>query len=323
MHEGRDPFDQPPRRTHPVEESTRRLDARPVVAGRAKRVGDRRLSEVVAEDREHERLVVFVAAAQLRPPVEGEQGVPPHVAFGMPARVLGHADERLDLREEPDEARRAQELAPDGRPHPEQEELAELPEDPFRRELREVEPPGEGQQLAVGLQLEAGRELRGAKPAEGVFRELRRVGDAELPRDEVLPASVRIEDFTGEGVETHRVDAEVPPAGGGGEVEVRSDLDRESSMSRSCLVIAAREREIGVEPVDAQDPERSSDRPGSAERRKDRFDPFEREPEDLDVHVGRRAAEEAVAHLPPHEERTARPPPVPPSRCRRGADRRR
>ena len=51
-------------------------------------------------------------------------------------------------------------------------------------------------------------------PRRGSSRKLRRVGDAESPRDEVFPASVRVEDFAGEGVEAHRVDAEVAPAGG-------------------------------------------------------------------------------------------------------------
>ena len=144
-HEGRDLVDQPPWRPQPAEEIPRRLDPRPVVTGSAKPLGDRRLSEVVTKEREHERLVVFVATPDLRPAVEGEQGVAPHVALGMPTRVLGHADERFDFRKEPHETGLVQELEADGGSLPEQEELAKLSEHPLRCQLREVEPTGKGQ----------------------------------------------------------------------------------------------------------------------------------------------------------------------------------
>ena len=144
-HEDRDPIDQAPWRPQPAEETPCRLDPRPVVTGSAKPLGDRRLSEVVTKEREHERLVVFVPAPELRPAVEGEQGVAPHVALGMPARVLGHADERFDFRKEPHETGLVQKLEADGGPHPEQEELAKLSEHPLRGQLREIELTGEGQ----------------------------------------------------------------------------------------------------------------------------------------------------------------------------------
>ena len=131
------------------------------------------------------------------------------------------------------------------------------------------------------------------------------IGDAEPLRGEVRPAAVRVEDFARERVEAHRVDAEVPPAGGGREVEGRSDLDRESPMSRPGLVVAARQRKVGVQTVDADDPERSTHRSGSSNGTEDRLHALEREPEDLDVQVGRRTAEEAVAHLAPDEQRAS------------------
>ena len=301
-HEGCDPVDQPTWRPQPAEEIPRRLDPRPVVTGSAKSLGDRRLSEVVTKEREHERLVVFVATPELSSAVKGEQGMAPHVALGMPARVLGHADERLDFRKEPDESRLVQKLEADGGSLPEQEELAKLSEHPLRRQLREVELTGKGQQFAVGIELEAGCELRRPKAPQGVFREVRGIGYAEPSRGEVRPPPVRVENLAGERIEAHRIDAEVPAAGGGGEVEIRRDLDREAPMSRTRLVVAARQREIRIETVDADDPERPSDLPGSSERGEDRLESIQGESEDFHVHVGRRPAEETVAHLPPDEE---------------------
>ena len=84
--QGADLIDQPPRRPQPMQEPPRRLDPGPVVAGGAEPHGHERLAEIVAEDREHERVVFLAAAAALRGPVEGQQGVGPYVALGMPAR---------------------------------------------------------------------------------------------------------------------------------------------------------------------------------------------------------------------------------------------
>ena len=300
--QGADLGDQPPRRPQPVQEALRRLDPGPVMAGGAEPLGHERLAEVVAEDREHERLVVLAAAAKLRGPVEGQQGVAPYVALGMPARVLGRADERLDLREEPHEAGLPEEVEADGGAHPEEQVLAKLREHALRSELREVEPAGEGQELRVGIELEAGRELRRPEPPQGVFREVRGVGDPEPLRRQVLPAAVGIEDFTRDRIVADGVDPEVAPAGGGREVEVRGDLDREPPMPGPRLVVAPGQREVGVEPVDAEDPEGLPDRSGPSEAREDRLDPLQGEPEHFDVHVGRGAPEYPVAHLPPDEE---------------------
>ena len=134
---------------------------------------------------------------------------------------------------------------------------------------------------------------------------MRGVGDPEPLRGEVLPAAVGIEDLGRERIVTDGIDAKVAPAGGGREIEARGDLDGESPMSGPRLVVAPGQREIGVEPVDAKDAEGPPDRSGSSEAPEDRFDPFEGEPEHLDVHVGRGTAEEPVAYLSSDEERTA------------------
>ena len=193
--QGADLVDQSPRRPQPVQESPRRLDPGPVMAGGAEPFGHERLSEIVAENREHECVVVLAAVTKPRCPVESQHGVAPYVALGMPARILGHTDECLDLREEPHEARLSKEVEAGGGAYPEEQMLAKLREHALRRQLREVEPTGKSQELGVGIQLEAGDELRRAKAPQGVFREMRGIGDAEPPRGEVLPAAVGIEDF--------------------------------------------------------------------------------------------------------------------------------
>ena len=199
-HERADLVDQPLRRPQPAEETSRRFDPGPVVAGRAELFGNERLAEIVAENREHERFVVLAAAAKIRCPVEGQHGMAPYVAFGMPARILGHADERLDLREESHEARLAEKVEADGGAYPEEQVFAKLREHALRCQLGEVEPAGKSQQLRVGLQLEAGGELCRSKSPQGVFREVRGIRDAKPLRGEVLPAPVRIEDFAGERI---------------------------------------------------------------------------------------------------------------------------
>ena len=291
------------------------------MTGRAEHLGDQRLPEIVAEDREHECLVVRVAAAKIRRAVEGQHGVDPHVALRVPARILGYADERLDLGKEPHETGLPQKLEAKGGPYPEKQMFAHLRKYPLRRQLPEVELTAERQQLAIRLQLEAGRELRRSKSPEGVFREMQGVGDAEPPGGEILPAAVWIEDLAGERVEAHRIDSKVAPASRGREVQVRGDLDRESPMPRPRLVVAPREREVRIETVDAKYPERSSDRPGSSVRTEDRFDRVRRESEDFHVDIGRWTAEEAVAYLPSNEKGAPRPPFEPPPRSRTGAGR--
>ena len=199
-HERADLVEQPLRRPQPAEETSCRFDSGPVVAGRAELFSNERLAKIVAENREHERFVVLAAAAKIRGPVEGQHGMVPYVAFGMPARVLGHADECLDLRKESHEARLAEKVEADGGAYPEEQVFAKLRKHALRCQLGEVEPAGEGQQLRVGLQLEAGGELRRSKSPQGVFREVRGVRDAKPLRGEVLPAVVRIEEFAGERI---------------------------------------------------------------------------------------------------------------------------
>ena len=190
-HQGAHPIDQAPRRPQPAEKAPRGRHPRPVVAGRAELLGDERFSEIVAEDREHERFVVRVAAAaKLHRPIEGEQGVGPYVALGVPARVLGHADEGLGFREVPHEAGPPEQIEADRGPRPEEQELAKLRERPLRRQLPEVEPRGQRDQLAVGPKLEAGRELRRPEPAQRVLREVRRIGHPEPLGGQVRPPAV-------------------------------------------------------------------------------------------------------------------------------------
>lgn len=286
QHEGADLFDEPPGCAKPLQESPRMLHSFALVAGRAKLVGNRRLPEIVAQDREHQLVVAAAPTAELGRTVEGEHGVIPDVPLGMPPEVLGNADERFDLREEADEAGRPEKAESDGGSNPEQQEFAQLRVHPFGRELGEVETAGQGDQLFVGLELEARRELRRPKAAERVFGEVPAVGHPQPPCDQVLPAAVRVEYFAGKWVESHRVDAEIAPTGRGRKVQVRVYLDGKATVAGPGLVVAPWKREIGIESVDANDSEGAPYLAGPAMGTEKRLDLLDRQAEDLHVHVG-------------------------------------
>src|SRR5207237_1127136 len=89
-----------------VEERESRRDARLLVPARAYAPFDelrrRRLAEVVAQRRQHQRHLPRVVEVinQLARAVAGEPGMDIYRAFGMPFRVLRHALERSDFGEE-------------------------------------------------------------------------------------------------------------------------------------------------------------------------------------------------------------------------------
>ncbi len=157
--------------------------------------GRGRLAQVVAHGAEHDRELlrsrqIVDARARL---VDHLQGVHPHVAFGMPLRLLRTADQRVQFRQQTfDDAEVECEGEADGRLRCEQQ-LLELAPDALGRQVVERNGAADGACLLVERQLEASRELHGTQHAQAVVGEGARIDDAQQAALEIGAPVERID----------------------------------------------------------------------------------------------------------------------------------
>ena len=231
----------------------------------------------------------------------------PDVALGVPLGILGRVDQGDQLgRDRGQHPPLAEEPQPDRRAPRLEQQLLDLAEDPFRRQLAQWHRRAPARRLRIDGQLEARRELDRAQRAQRVFAERLRVDRAQDPPLEVALAAEGIGERAREGVEHQRVDREIPAAGRLLEAQVRIAGHRDAAVSRARLGIAPREGHVHcplrpLETADLQDREGLADRvhaPGSGEHF---LEMREGEAEDLDVDILVGQAEERVAHGAAHE----------------------
>ncbi len=241
------------------------------------------------------------------------QRVRPHVALGVPARVLGRRLEGQELRRDHRKhAPRLQEGEAERRPPRLEQQLLDLPEDALGRQLGEGHRRAQGGGGRVHLQLEARGELHGAERPQRVLAERPRVHGAQDAGLEVAPTAPRVDDLAGRRVEEHRVHREVAAARGLLDREGGIALDRDAAVAGAHLRVAPRQRHVerALDAFDARelvDAERLPDRVHPAVSRQQRLQAVRRQPEDLDVVVLDREAR-GSRRAPPRRRRTAVPP---------------
>ena len=256
----------------------------------------------MTEGAQHQGQVVRVAAPELRGFVDDHQVVCPHVALGVPGRVLRDAHEGRQLREVTQQVRLPQELKPQGRTDALEQELAELFQDALGRHVRKIEGATEFDQFGVRAHFETGAELCDAQAPQRILRKGLWIDGAQRPGFEVTSPTVRIEHFAGEQVEAHAVDRQVASPRGGLEIQRRVHFDVEAAMSRPDLAVPSRQRKVDVEVGEPQHAEGATHRQDAAEALEQFLQGFEFQAEDLDVAVLGLVAEQAVAHIAAHGE---------------------
>ncbi len=209
----------------------------------------RDLAEVVAErgqhDRELARAVFRQIGAERRRLVDDLQRVDPHVAFGVPARVLGSRLQRQQLgREDGQHPPRLQEREAARRLPGLQQQLLDLAEDALRRQLADRHRRAQRRGGRLDLELVARRELDGPQSAQRVVAERARVHGAQHARVEIAPAVPGIEQLVARRVVEHRVDREVAATGGLLDRERRVALDQDAAVAGAGLRVAPRQRHV-------------------------------------------------------------------------------
>ena len=256
----------------------------------------------MAERSEHQGEVVVAAVAKQGRFVDHHQRMHPDVALGMPLGVLRHADQGFELGEEAEQPALLEEAKAGRRAPPLQQQLADLFENTLARHFVQGRLAAQLDEGGIGGHLEAGDELRYPQRPQGVFGEGAGVGRAEHAGLEVTPASEGVDDLVGERVAGHAVDSEVAPAGRALEIEVRIACDGEAAVPRCDLVVAARQREIGVDVGETQHSETLSHPQDLPEGSEKGFQRGRLESENLDVDILGIESEQPVAHVATDEE---------------------
>ena len=170
----------------------------------------------------------------------------PHVALGMPLRILAASDEPLQL----GEVAHPSGLAQEGKTMPDldalDEQLGPFLEEPFGRKVLDRHRAAYLHRLLRRLQVEAGDELHSAQDAQRILHELRR-HVAQHPPPHVLQSAERILELVRQGIVVHGVDGEVAPACRLVDREIRVGIDKEALVPNAALRLAPRQRHVDVE----------------------------------------------------------------------------
>ena len=132
-----------------------------------------RLADVVQQHgKADDEVFIAVAEALLGVGIKTLEGVIPDVALGMPFRILGHADHRVQLGVELRPAAVLEDIQAHGGLTAAEQELRPLFHQTLRREVGLRERGAKGDRLRRDREFEARGELHRAEDAERVFGEL-------------------------------------------------------------------------------------------------------------------------------------------------------
>ncbi len=149
------------------------------------------------------------------------QRVHPHVALGVPFGLLRTAGERLQFRKQrADDAELHRERQADRRPR-RQQQLFDFAPDALGGQIVERNVAAQRARLVVERELESRGELHGAQHSQAVVAERRRIDDAEKPPLDVPAAVAGVEVFARQRIPRDRVDREVAPPHGLGQLHRR------------------------------------------------------------------------------------------------------
>ncbi len=226
--------------------------------------------------------------------VHHHQRVRPHVAFGMPLRILGAVIERHHLGQYLfDDTEIARETKSKGRPFGDEQQLFHLSPDALGRQIVQWNAAADVGAGRFQRELEAGGKLHGAQHTQRVVAETFGIHDAQHPAFEVDSAVVRIEVLLRQRIPGNGVDGEVAPPRGFVERHVRIARDGEAAMPAAGLGLAAGQGHVDrAELVDGEGLPHGLD---AAERGQQPLQVVLRNAEHLEVEILRRAAQQAIA----------------------------
>ena len=236
--------------------------------------------------------------------VEGQQGVGPDVAFGVPLGVLGRVGQGQQLgRHAAQQVPLAQQAEAEGGARGLQQQLLDLAEDALGRQLVERHRGAQAGRGRLDLELEAGRQLHRPQGAQRVVAEGGRVHGPQAAPLEVGPAAPRVDQRLGLRVVEQRVDREVPAARGLLDGEVRVAQGADAAVARPGLRVAPRQRHVdgarqAGEAADLEHGEGLPNRVHRSEGLEQRGQGLAGQAVDLDVEVLARPAQQRVAHGP-------------------------
>ena len=213
--------------------------------------------------------------------------------------------QRFQFRKEPQQRRVPQELKPHGRAFALEQQLAELLEHAFGRNLPQVQPPTQFHQRRIRAHVEARAELRHAQAAQRILGKGVCIHRAEQPALKIPTATVGIQDFSRQNIETHAVDGEIPATRRGLEVEVRVAPDLETTMPWRDLAVAPGQRKVRIEFLQAQHAESPTHRQHAAVSLKQVSQRVQINPVDLYIEILRRLVAQHVPHVAADDERAA------------------
>src|SRR5688572_20230130 len=151
-----------------VQKRLSRWHARRFVSARTQTSFDKlsrhRLAEIVGQRRQHHRYLPRVGKLvdQLPCPVERQSRMHKYVTLGMPLGILGHTDQRINLRKQLLQyAQRVQPAEPDRRLPRAQQQLLQLTPNPLSRQVRKIDPATKLNRFPRHAKLETRRKLRG------------------------------------------------------------------------------------------------------------------------------------------------------------------
>ena len=239
--------------------------------------------------------------------VHDEQRVHPHVAFGMPLRLLFASDERRHLGKQfVDDAEFEGECQADRRPSGAEQQLFDFPPDALVRQVVERNRRGDALALGVHRQFESRRELQRPEHAKAVVAERGRIDDPQEAQVKVGAPVEGIDQLAGQRIPRHRVDREIAPARGVRERQRRIAVHAKALVAAPGLRLAAGQRHIHAGHL--VDRETLADRVHASEGFDQRAQPVRGDAEHFEINVFRVSllqAEQPVTHPAADDQRAA------------------